>query len=39
MKGAKEAELEHGPEVLKQYREFSDLFSGKLPTGIPEHSI
>ena len=22
----------------KQYREFSDLFSGKLPIGIPEHS-
>ena len=39
MKGAKEAELEHGPEVPEQYREFSDLFSGKLPTGIPEHSI
>ena len=39
MKGAKEVELEHEPEVLEQYREFSDLFSGKLPIRILEYSI
>ena len=39
MKRAKEVELEPRPKVLKQYREFSDLFNGKLPIGILKHSV
>ena len=35
---AKEIEPIEKYEVLDTYREFGDLFSGKLPIGIPEHS-
>ena len=35
---AKEVEPMEKYEVPDTYREFGDLFSGKLPTGIPEHS-